>query len=94
MWMSPGKTRCASRKCLLQFHDGYSKPVTDLIWEENHNFTVVPTAKVQPELSWRRPVFETVKCAIALDDAALLPLEHSKRASRKCAICLERGQRR
>lgn len=59
---------------LLLYQDGDATPVSDLMGREDHIFTVVPKAKVEAELDWRLPVFESGKYLIAFDGAALLLL--------------------
>lgn len=42
---------------------------------ENHVFTVVPKADVEPYLDWRLPAFEAGDYLLAFDGAALLLVE-------------------
>ncbi len=60
---------------LLLYQDGESTPVSDLMGQESHVFTVVPRADVEAHLDWRLPIFESGKYRVVFDGAALLLLE-------------------
>jgi len=59
--------------------EGESTPVSDLMGQKNHVFTVVPKVEVEAGVDWRMPVFEAGKFLVAFDGAALLLLEMRRR---------------
>jgi hypothetical protein len=64
---------------LRLYQDGESTPVSDLMGQEPHIFTVVPKSAVEDEIDWRLSAFEAGKYLIAFDGTALLLLELFRR---------------